>query len=171
MTDILVTYGSKYGATREIAERIGQHLRAQGLSVETCAAGEVHDLSGYNAVIVGSAVYAGQWRAEVVQLLEKQSATLAHKPVWLFSTGPTGEGDATELMKGYRYPDALKNTIEQIQARDIAFFHGAIDMNKLNFAERLIIKGMKVAVGDFRNWHIIEEWTKQIAHSMQEMTR
>ncbi|MGQ9852506.1 MAG: hypothetical protein ACUVTG_03795, partial [Candidatus Oleimicrobiaceae bacterium] len=41
---VLVAFASKYGATNEIAERIGQVLRTAGLEAEVRAAGEVKDL-------------------------------------------------------------------------------------------------------------------------------
>ena len=69
MEQVLVTYASKYGATAEIAERIGQVLREAGLPVEVLPAGRVRDLSPYRAVVLGAAVYMFRWRKEAARLL------------------------------------------------------------------------------------------------------
>jgi len=168
MTELLIAYASKYGSTEEIAQRIGATLRDTGLDADVLPAEEVNGLKAYQAVIVGSAVYAGSWRQEVTALLEQQAAALATLPLWLFSSGPTGEGDPSVLMKGYRYPEALAPLIQRLQPRDIAFFHGVLDVQKMNFAERLLIKAMKAPLGDFRDWPSIEAWAMSIAEALRQ---
>ncbi|HSJ53229.1 MAG TPA: flavodoxin domain-containing protein, partial [Anaerolineae bacterium] len=49
---VLVAYGTKYGATAEIAERIGQVLRQAGLTVDVVAADRAGDVSSYRAVVL-----------------------------------------------------------------------------------------------------------------------
>jgi len=168
MLPILIAYASKYGGTAGIAERIGTMLHADGFPVEVRRAEEIEDVAPYSAVIIGSGVYAGQWLKPVTHLLEQQSLILSQKPVWLFSSGPTGEGDASTLMKGYRYPDTMRQTIEAIQPRAIAFFHGVLNLEKLNFAERLIIRTVRAPVGDFRDWASINAWAQGIADALRE---
>ncbi len=60
---ILVTYASKYGATRGIAEKIGAGLRQAGLPADVLPVDGVRDLTAYAAVILGSAVCVGNWQA------------------------------------------------------------------------------------------------------------
>ncbi len=52
---ILVTYATKHGATAEIAEKIGELLRQEELSVVVLPVKQVKDLAPYTAVILGSA--------------------------------------------------------------------------------------------------------------------
>jgi len=80
---VLVVYATKYGSTAEIAERIGQVLREAGLGADVQPADRVGDLGSYDAVVLGSAVYVGQWRKEAAKFLEVNEATLARTPVWL----------------------------------------------------------------------------------------
>ena len=89
-TQILVAYATKYGATAEIAEKIGQVLREAGLRTDVLPVDRVSDLSPYQAVVLGSAVYIGKWRKEAVKFLQANEKALAEKLVWLFSSGPTG---------------------------------------------------------------------------------
>ena len=164
---ILVAYASKYGATAEIARRIGAALEKAGLLVEVLPAERVKDPSAYQAVILGSAVYAGQWRKEAAEFLQAHEQTLKGLPVWLFSSGPTGEGDPVELMKGWRFPETLQAAADRIGPRDTAFFMGDIDMQKLNLPEKMIVKAIKAPTGDFRDWDSIESWAASIAEELK----
>lgn len=160
---ILVAYASKHGATEEIAEAIAEALRQNDQPVVIQPVDQVNDLTGYGAVVVGSAVYMGQWRKEAAQFLEANEEALAARDVWLFSSGPTGEGDPSALMNDWHFPENLQPLADRIGPHDIAFFHGVLDIKKLNFAERLLVKGIKAPVGDFRDWTSIRAWATGIA--------
>ena len=103
--------------------------------------------------MLGSAVCISQWRKEAAKFLETNEKLLAERPVWLFSSGPTGKGDPGQLTKGWRFPKAQRPIIDRIRPRDIAIFHGMLDMKKLNFLEKLAIKNVEAPVGDFRDWN------------------
>jgi len=165
-TQVLVVCGTKYGATAEIAEKIGEVLREAGLQTDVLPADRVSDLTPYQAVVLGSAVYMGKWRDEAATLLEENEKALAERPVWLFSSGPTGEGDPVELMKGWRFPEAQQPIADRIQPRDIAFFHGVLDTKKFSLPEKLIMKGIKAPIGDFRDWEAITSWARAIAEAL-----
>jgi menaquinone-dependent protoporphyrinogen oxidase len=165
---VLVTFSTKYGATAEIAEKIGEVLQQAGLEADVLPAERATDLSAYQAVILGSAVYIGRWRKEAVKFLQANEQTLAEKPVWLFSSGPTGEGDPVELLQGWRFPGKLQPIVDRIQPRDIAVFHGAVDVNKLNFIQKWMLKNVKAPVGDFRDWEAITSWARAIADELKE---
>jgi menaquinone-dependent protoporphyrinogen oxidase len=166
-TKVLVTYGTKYGATAEIAEKIGQVLEQAGLQADVLPADRARDPSAYQAVILGSGVYIGRWRKEAVNFLKGHEEVLAGKPVWLFSSGPTGQGDPVELVQGWRFPGSLQSHIDRIEPRDIAVFHGAVDVDKLNFLEKWMLKNVKTPVGDFRDWETIAAWAGAIAEELQ----
>ena len=164
---VLVTYASKYGATAEIAEKIGAVLRQAGLEAEVLSVEGVGDLAPYGAIVLGSAVYMGQWRKEAVAFLEANEPALAARPLWLFSSGPTGEGDPVKLLQGWRLPTAQQPLADRLRPRDIALFHGALDTKKLSLAEKLVIKGVKAPVGDYRQWEAITAWAAGIAEALQ----
>ena len=165
---VLVTYGTKYGATAEIAERIGEVLSQAGLQTDVLPADRVGDLSGYGAVVLGSGVYIGQWRKEAAKFLKANETALAGKPVWLFSSGPPGEGDPVELLQGWQFPGKLQPVADRIGPRDVAIFHGAVDVNKLNFLERWMLKNVQSPVGDYRDWEAISAWATAIAEELLE---
>jgi menaquinone-dependent protoporphyrinogen oxidase len=168
---VLVAYATRYGATAEIAEKIGETLRQAGLGADVLPAARVNDLSAYKAVVLGSAVYIGQWRKEAVKFLKANETVLAGKLVWLFSSGPTGEGDPVELAQGWRFPGKLQPIADRIGPRDIAVFHGAVDVNRLNFLHKWMIKNVGAPVGDFRDWEAITSWATAIADVLKEAAR
>ena len=165
---VLVTYATKHGATAENAEKIGEVLQEAGVATDVVPVKQAKDLSPYTAVILGSAVYIGAWRKEAVKFLEANEPALADRDVWLFSSGPTGEGDPVELMDGWRFPEKQQPVADRIQPHDIMLFHGEIDMDDLNFIERTMIKNVKAPVGDFRDWEAIVAWTTAVAETLKE---
>jgi len=160
---ILVTYDSKHGATAEIAEKIDAVLKDKGLRTKLVSLDTPVDPAPFESVVLGTAVYIGQWRKNAVKFLKEYQAALAAKKCWIFATGPTGEGDAKELMAGWEYPPKMKNTLEAIAPEELMIFHGAIDMEKLNKLEQMTIKMVKAETGDFRDWKAIEAWALKIA--------
>ena len=164
---ILVTYATKYGATAEIAEKIGQVLRQAGFHVDVLPTDRVSDLTPYKAVVLGSAVYIGRWRKNAVKFLQANETVLAERMVWLFSSGPTGEGDPVELLQGWRFPEAQQPIANRIQPRDIAVFHGDVNMEKLNMFEKWILNNVKAPVGDFRDWDAINSWATAVVDELK----
>jgi menaquinone-dependent protoporphyrinogen oxidase len=164
---VLVTYGSKYGSTAEIARRVGQVLEREGLAVEVKPTGQVTDLGSYDAVVLGSAIYMGQWRKEAAAFLEENQQVLAERPVWFFSSGPTGAGDAADQMKGWRLPEKLQPAAERVHPREIVTFSGKLDPGMLNLLEKLVLKLVKAPTGDFRDWSLIETWAAGIARELR----
>ena len=164
---VLVAYGTKYGATAEIAERIGQVLRQAGLDAEVLPAECVGDVRAYQAVVLGSAVYIGQWRKQAAAFLKANEQALAGRPVWLFSSGPTGEGDPVALTQGWRFPTGLQPVADRIGPRDIALFGGAASVEKMNFIEKWLLKNVKAPAGDYRDWDAITAWAASIAGALK----
>jgi menaquinone-dependent protoporphyrinogen oxidase len=98
--------------------------------------------------------------------LEDNESALWERPVWLFSSGPTGEGDPVEVLDGWRFPDNLRPIAERIKPRDMAVFGGKIDVSALHLGDKLIIKAVKAKTGDFRDWRAIEAWAGRIAEQI-----
>lgn len=164
---VLVTYATKHGATAEIAETIATVLgEYEGLKVTLGAISRGVDPANYDAIILGSAVYAGRWRGEAVKFIKTHVKTLQRRPVWIFSSGPTGAGDAVELVQGWRYPESLRTEMERIAPRETMVFHGELDPKTLNFVERFIVERVQVPVGDYRDWVAISEWAMEIAAAL-----
>ena len=168
---VLVTYASKYGATAGIAEKIADVLRGAGLQVDLKPVKEARDLSPYGAVVLGSAVYIGAWQKDAEKFIKKNKQALSKMPVWIFSSGPTGEGDPVELLQGWTFPEKLKPIADLINPQGVTVFHGAIDAQKLNFFLRWMLRNVDGAFGDFRDWDAIDAWALEIGESLNATDR
>ena len=165
---VLVTYATKYGSTTEIAEKIGEVLNQEGLAVDVLPAQKVRGLAPYSAVVAGSATYIGRWRKPAAKFLQKNQEALSKMPVWLFSSGPTEEGDPMELMEGWRFPKNLQPVADHIQPIDITVFHGVADLSKFNAIDAWMLKNVKASEGDFRDWEMISDWAISIAKELKQ---
>lgn len=159
----LIAYASKHGSTAEIAERIKEILLGKNLAADLLPVEEVKELTSYDYIIVGSAVYIGQWQKKAAKFLKENKDLLTKKKVWFFSTGPTGEGNPEELMKGWKFPESLQSTADLIKPVEIKLFGGALVESKLNTLEKMTIKMVKAPMGDFRDWEDVEYWAHDIA--------
>ena len=105
---VLVTYGTKYGATAEIAEKIAEVIEKAGNTVDMMDVKRVNGIGDYHTVILGSAVYVGQWRREMVKFIDRNATELAQKKVWVFSSGTTNDEDPVKDMGDRPFPPKLK---------------------------------------------------------------
>ena len=158
---VLVAYASKHGSTQGIAGRIAAIVRASGLEVDLAAAEDAGDPAGYDAFVIGSAVYASRWMTSAAEFVQHNRALLAARPVWLFSVGPVGR----RIPLPARLPRALAALGNGIGAGDHHVFRGALDSSKLHGVEHLI--RLFLPQGDFRDWPDIEAWATGIAAELR----
>ena len=71
-------------------------------------------------------------------------------------------------MEGFHFPQSLQPVADRIQPRDIVFFHGALDLKKLGLPEKVVVKGIKAPLGDYRDWDAITLWAKSIVEVLQK---
>ena len=156
--DVWVVFASKYGSTREVAETIAAQLgSAHGIHVRD--AGEVESFSGADAVVLGSAIYAGHWLKPALKLLRENAGELASRPTWLFSVGPLGDPPKPEDAG----PEGISEAIDATRARGHEVFAGKLDRAVLSRIERLMVGALHAPEGDFRNWDAIRAWAGDVA--------
>lgn len=170
MVNILVTYASKHGATAEIAQTIARVMKTFEFEVTARRVGYIESVSEYDVLILGSALYLGDWIPEATDFLYQHQEELKNKRVWLFASGPTGEGDPLDLLDGDFISDELAPLIEIIAPREIKLFKGKIDLRRLPPEERRIVKAAKVARGDYRDWNAIGAWAEEIGRKLSMKT-
>jgi menaquinone-dependent protoporphyrinogen oxidase len=161
---VLVAYASKHGSTAEIANALATRLAERGLASEVRTAGEA-TLEGYDAVVLGSGVYVGTWMKEATSFAKANVPILSTMPVWLFSSGPTGDAHEHGVTE-----KQLRDLDELAHPRAHRVFGGALDLAKLGFVERRVVRMVKAPVGDFRDWDQIRAFADEIADDLLAAT-
>jgi menaquinone-dependent protoporphyrinogen oxidase len=157
---VLVTAASRHQSTREIAEAIVAGLRERGVDAECRRIDEVTALDGYDAVVLGSAVYMGRWLAEARRFAQVHASTLSALPVWLFSSGPVGP-PSHPIPAGE--PADVPVLVRLTRACGHRTFAGRLDMKHLHFAERAMARTIHAPDGDSRDWDAIDRFAADIA--------
>jgi len=158
---VLIVVAGRHGATREIADAIADVLTGAGLEVDVEDVGGAPDPGGYDAVIVGSAVYYGRWLAPARAFVVARGPSLAGRPVWLFSSGPVGDPPKPEGA-----PADLDVIRDATGALEHVVFGGRIDRSGLGMRERAVTRVVGAADGDFRDWEEIGSWAAGIADAL-----
>jgi menaquinone-dependent protoporphyrinogen oxidase len=154
-----VAYASKMGSTKDIAEAIGAELHEHGLKAEVRNVREADSPGYYDAVVLGSAVYAARWRPEATRYVRQHAGELARHPVWLFESGWVGKRPEKIVAS----PGGRKRA-SRIGAEPPAVFGGKLDPAlATGFFDRTLAKRMP---GDSRDFDEIRAWAGQIANAL-----
>lgn len=159
---VLVTHGSKYGSTAEIAEWVGDGLRAAGLLVDVVPARQVSSLEPYDVVVVGGALYAHRWHRDARRFARRFQGELSDRAVWLFSSGPL---DASADLEEIPPVPGVAKVVRATGARGHVTFGGRLVSDTDGFVARSLAK--KVA-GDYRNEGAVRAWAHEIARAVIE---
>ncbi len=155
---VLVTAASRHGTTAEIAEAIAGVLRTARLEVDVIDPDAVTTIADYDAIVLGSGVYAGHWLKPAKAFVERHELALRGRTVFLFSSGPIGDPP-----RPLEDPAEVAAIDETTMAIDHRVFAGRLTESDLGAGERLIIKMVRAPFGDFRSWDDITEWATAIA--------
>jgi menaquinone-dependent protoporphyrinogen oxidase len=162
----LVTAASKHGATAEIAAAIGEGLRRRGLEVAVVPAELAGSVSGYDAVVLGSAVYGGHWLKPATELATHARDAFRSKQVWLYSSGPVGDPSRKLAQKMGADPVELPKLTAAVHPREHRMFSGRLERRNLPFFQRAALFFFRGLEGDFRDWDEIDAWAEAIAESL-----
>jgi menaquinone-dependent protoporphyrinogen oxidase len=158
---VLVAYATNAGSTAEIAGWIAEEIRSAGFEVILRAAGEVDDITPYEALVLGAAVYAAGWHTGAREFARRFSDQVGDRPVWLFSSGPLDHtADDGELVASPQAQAAMR----QLHAREHVTFGGRLNAEArgwLGFlARRMTNEGHG---GDFRDPQRVRAWARAVA--------
>lgn len=153
---ILVTASGRYGSTQEIAESIGEIIANHGHDVSVIPSSEVETVDGFEVVMLGGAVYAGQWLRDGRELIKRVGDNLADLPLYIFSSGPIGESMKKEP------PPLMIEILEPLRARDHAIFGGKLDRTHLFIGDKAIAQSLSAEDGDYRDWDEITAWAEKV---------
>jgi menaquinone-dependent protoporphyrinogen oxidase len=159
---VLVTYGSKRGGTAGIAETIARALAEHDLVVEVHPARDMTFLDGFNAVVLGGAVYANRWSREARGFARRFRRELMHLPVWMFSSGPL---DASAEDHDIAPVPTAAKVMGAIGARGHITFGGRLLPDAQGFPASAMAKAH---AGDWRDERHVREWAASVAAALDK---
>lgn len=168
---VLVVVASRHGSTDEIAAALARAIadsdagRTAGLSTVPVPADQRPDPAAFDAVVLGSAVYAGRWLEPAREYAARHVDVLRRRPVWLFSSGPIGD---PPFPPDEAYDVAALRSLTG--AKDHRTFPGRLDKTRLSFGERAMVTAMRAPLGDFRDWDAVRRWGAEIADQIADIS-
>lgn len=154
---VLVTWGSERGGTEGIARMIAEALREAGISVELRAARDAGAIAGFDAAIVGGALYANGWHRDARRFVTRHLAELQRVPVWMFSSGPLDDSAARTEIPPVTQVAVL---MERIGALGHATFGGRLAPDATGWVAHAMARKHS---GDWRDRAQIRAWAAEIA--------
>jgi menaquinone-dependent protoporphyrinogen oxidase len=166
---ILVVYATKFGSTKEVAEKIGEMIKKQNKDVDIRKVTMVRDISKYSAVILGTPIRMGKPISEVFKFARKFQKDLNGKPVACFSVGLYMKEDTPEnRMKALKCLTPLLELVENPVG--IGLFGGKIDYDTMPLILRWMFskdESGQLSEGDWRNWDSVASWVEEILPAME----
>lgn len=172
---ILVTYATRYGSTREVAESVGATLRDAGLLVDVVPVEAVRDTLAYRAIVLGAPLYIGSLQRDAQRFLQAHRASLEQRPVAIFALGPIGHDEQEQIETRGQLDQELEK-YPWLKPITVEMFGGKYDPKTLSFTHRLLtmlpaspLHGLPAS--DKRDWTAINNWAKELAQSFQPETQ
>ncbi|MEY9875598.1 menaquinone-dependent protoporphyrinogen oxidase [Streptacidiphilus sp. MAP12-33] len=165
---VLVAYASRSGATAEIAQWLAERLRGEedAFDVTVVEVSDDLDPRGYDAVILGSALYEGRWMRSAAHFARRHRHELEHAWVWTFSTGPLDDSAATHEVLITHSADRASR---RVLARDHVTFGGRLAPDSRGWLAHAMVEGGHG--GDFRDRAQIDAYADQIAGELSLLPR
>jgi uncharacterized protein (DUF1697 family)/menaquinone-dependent protoporphyrinogen IX oxidase len=160
-----IIYTSKHGTTEKVACSIAEKIKkSHEVELFSLKKNPKPDISGFELVVLGSSIYAGQASGKIKAFCKANESVLLQKKTGLFVCGmePDKEKQHKELKDAY--PEALHN-----KAIATEFLGGAFLFEKMNLFERMIIKKIAKTTTSVERigWEAVDEFIGKLINRMK----
>ncbi len=156
---VLVAYATKLGSNAEVAEAIAAVLRDRGHQAAAHPVRQVSSLDDWDAVVLGSAIYAAHWQRDARRFVDRFRDALAARPLWLWSSGPLDEQLARARLPISAHAAEITHGLG---VRDHRTFGGRLAANAPIDSQVLLTH----PIGDFRDWDAIRAYAGEIGAAL-----
>jgi menaquinone-dependent protoporphyrinogen oxidase len=156
---VLVAFATKHGSTLQVARDVAATLRKHGLAVDVRPAADVMALTGYDAVVLGGALYTGRLHKDARRFLRRHRAALEALPLAVFALGPRTLEEEDVASSRSQLDHALA-TVPELEPVSVAIFGGVLDPAKLSFPFN------RMEAVDARDPEAIRAWAAELAEEL-----
>ena len=153
---VLVVYASSRGGTEGLARMVAEWLVAHGLDADVGNASGIDDVTGYDAVIVGGALYNGKWHPDASWFVDRNISGLLATNVWFFSSGPLDDSARAGALAPVPH---VQDLARRANVRGHMTFGGFLAPKHRGFLSSLMAWGKP---GDYRDPEQVKEWVELI---------
>jgi menaquinone-dependent protoporphyrinogen oxidase len=172
----LILYGTRWGGTAPVAEKIGQTLKNHGFTVDVIDARKAPEsIMSYDLIVIGSGMRADKWTKETLTFLDKNAQLLKTKKTAFFVSCQMADRIEPEVREKAKN-QYLNQIADQYGLKPIAygFFGGYLDfahshglivdvMVRVN-RKSLRKNGLDThKIYDTRDWAAIDAWACEVA--------
>ncbi len=181
---VLIAYGSRYGSTEEIAQRLAGFLGEEGVEATVLDVKKNRNwpgLEGYDGVLVGSGVKISKWMREPLEFLRRKRGELEGRRLGLFVSCLTVLTDPENARE-----NLLEKVAEEagVEAVLMEAFGPVLDVgpgSRMGFLDKRIAKTVMLGLSkdhgmefdaegrnDLRDWDRIRDFAHRFAVIIQE---
>ena len=159
---VLIVYASKKGSTREVAQAIADRLEVDGLRTVVQPAFDRVDLSAFDAVVIGGALYMGRWHRDARRFLHRHQNVLATMPVAVYAMGPATM-DEHAVASSLEQLERGLASVHDVSPVAVSVFGGVVDPARLHFPFN------RMPPSDARDWDAIDAWADEVAGHVRRL--
>ena len=130
----LIAYASRYGCTEKCSKKLAE-LVSGDVEIVNLKVNPGIDIEGYDTIIIGGSIAIGKINSEVKKFCSANLSSLLQKRIGLFICA--GAADKAEEELKNNFPKELVS-----RAAATGYFGYAVNLEKLNFALRAIMRKM-----------------------------
>jgi menaquinone-dependent protoporphyrinogen oxidase len=165
---VLVVYASRFGSTAGVAEAVAGTLRDSGFDVDVHPATVAPPATGYDAIVVGSAIYNTRWMPAATAYIKTHAEEINSLPSAYFQVCLSilnASGRKRKIIDSWMEP--ANRLAPPIAA---ATFPGALYRSKIAGGQRLLVWLSRIEDGDYRDWEAVRGWSESLAHTLYDET-
>jgi menaquinone-dependent protoporphyrinogen oxidase len=141
---------------------VARALVEHGIEVDVGDATSIDEIDGYDAAVVGGAIYHGRWHSDATWFVERNLEALRAINVWFFSSGPLDD----TARSGSLAPIAhVQQLARRADIRGHMTFGGVLEATSKGRLASLLAWGKP---GDFRDPTHVAEWIEHVATRLGE---
>lgn len=158
MARVLIGWASRAGAATYVAEVLADELRRAGVDVDVAGLKCSPDADGYDVVVLGSGVQAGQWYPEASAWISTYRAELAATRVAVFNVC-LNAADPSKRDESLGYNRAIVGKLSPVAQES---FGGRYVPEKVSWVKRQFLRTLQKPAQDHVDETAVRAWAREL---------